>query len=390
MRIQLNPAKLAAYLQTAEDRSTFVIAAEEAADRMIGELTGETVKQMEEHEAVLEIRTATAAYRLPMPLVGIEEIASRLGADTSLDEIRIRIEVAAGSKQSVQALENAAGVTGVMLAVPPVEFTVRAEFQGRAVTIDRFAGYVERELRIPADTDPSRIATAVVLEPDGSLRHVPTRVVQRDGVWYAVVRSMTNSVYALIYNEAAFADTASHWSQASVHALASRLVLQGEPNGLFAPDRAMTRAELAAALLRTLGLPERMAAAPVSFADVASDSWYGGTVAQAASFGLLEGYEDGTFRPESLVTRAEAFVVLQRALAFAGVNENAPDMEQLSAFNDASSLPEWAAASAAALAAAGLLEGDDASRLNPERHVSRAEGAAMLWRLLELVQAGKE
>jgi hypothetical protein len=72
-------------------------------DRIIGEL--------EEREAVLEVRSNNAAYRLPMPFVGIEEIASRLGADNSLDGIRIRIEVAAGFERSVQAMGNAAGQT---------------------------------------------------------------------------------------------------------------------------------------------------------------------------------------------------------------------------------------------------------------------------------------
>ncbi|WP_409346258.1 S-layer homology domain-containing protein [Paenibacillus sp. MBLB4367] len=384
VRVELDPAKLDASLQAAGDRPAIVIPVEEDADRVIGQLNGQSVKKLAGSGAVLEILTKSAGYKLPMSLLSTELAALQLGAGIPLENIRIRIEIATGTEPIVQALERAAKESGATPIALPVAFTITAEYDGRTAVIDRFADYVERELRIPAATDPNRITTAVVLEPGGKLRHVPTRIVRRDGESYAVIRSKTNSVYALIRNESTFADASSHWARASIDALASRLILEGEPGSAFAPDRYMTRAEFAAALLRTLGMPEAMASVP--FTDVPASNWYAGAVAQSAALGLLEGYEDGSFRPEGVVTRAEAFVVLQRALSFAGMNTKQTDTRPLSAFTDASGIPEWAAASAAALFAAGMLEGDDAMRLNPSSDVTRAEGSTLMWRVLEYVR----
>ena len=68
--------------------------------------------------------------------------------------------------------------------------------------------YVERKLRLPEGVDPEQITTAVVIEPDGTFRPVPTKIRTEDGKTYAVIHSMTNSTYALIRHTAAFADMA--------------------------------------------------------------------------------------------------------------------------------------------------------------------------------------
>lgn len=75
--------------------------------------------------------------------------------------------------------------------------------------------------------DPERITTAVVVEPDGRIRHVPTEVITADGKYYAKVNSLTDSTYTVIWNPISFADVEHHWAMQTVNNMGSRLVVYG-------------------------------------------------------------------------------------------------------------------------------------------------------------------
>src|SRR5690606_2596782 len=100
-------------------------------------------------------------------------------------------------------VEDAAAGAGITVVVPPIHFTIEIEYAGQTMEVNRFSAYVERRIAIPDGTDPGRITTAVTVEPDGTLRPVPTKIERVDGKWYAVIRSMTNSLYALVGKTAA-------------------------------------------------------------------------------------------------------------------------------------------------------------------------------------------
>ncbi|MEE8407273.1 MAG: S-layer homology domain-containing protein, partial [Acidimicrobiia bacterium] len=76
-------------------------------------------------------------------------------------------------------------------------------------------------------------------------------------------------------------------------------------NDLFCPDRLVTRAEMAAFLIRALGLESQMPGFQGTFSDVAADEWYTPYVEALADLGITDGYPDGTYRPQASVTRAE-------------------------------------------------------------------------------------
>jgi len=197
-------------------------------------------------------------------------------------------------------------------------------------------------LYVPQGVNPDDISTAVVLEADGTLRPVPTRVTLRDGRVLAIIRSMTNSSYALIGRQVEFSDMGRHWAQAEVYDLASQLVINGVGQGRFAPDQPVTRAEFAAILVRALGLPEEEDA--VGNSDVNPDDWFAGAVAAARQYGIVSGYADGTFRPNQSITRQEAMVMVARALKLAGLETDLPDETAeaaLGSFADGETAAQW-------------------------------------------------
>lgn len=84
-------------------------------------------------------------------------------------------------------------------------------------------------------------------------------------------------------------------------------IVEGYEDGTFRPDSAINRAEALKILLRASGVtPPKGYHFVNTFSDVPEDSWFSPYVLDAIQLGLVEGYEDGTFRPDSPITRAEA------------------------------------------------------------------------------------
>lgn len=99
----------------------------------------------------------------------------------------------------------------------------------------------------------------------------------------------------------------------------------------FRPDDVITRAELVDVLVRFApNAPD----APASFSDVPSDHWAAAQIGKATALGWLSGYPDGTFRPESSLTRAEACAIINRVTNRSGDATQAKKLIGLGRFTD--------------------------------------------------------
>ncbi|MDN4602809.1 S-layer homology domain-containing protein [Paenibacillus sp. F6_3S_P_1C] len=106
--------------------------------------------------------------------------------------------------------------------------------------------------------------------------------------------------------------TSSHWAQAAISAAAQSGSVQGYTDGSFKPDQAITRAEMAV-VLQPLLTSNQMTTAPTAFTDV-NEHWAQQAVEQLSSAGVVTGYKDGTFRPSQPITRAEAVTMLNKLI----------------------------------------------------------------------------
>ena len=179
---------------------------------------------------------------------------------------------------------------------------------------------------------------------------------------------------------AMFSDTVGHWAKADIEEMANRGVVSGVGDGLFEPDRPVTRAEFAALITRALGLPQGQAQ---DWKDVASDVWYAQPVSAAASVGIIAGY-DGWFRPEERITREEMAVMMAKAYAYAG--GQSPDTAgALEKYGDTDAVSSWAHESMEIASALGLIQGVTPSAIAPQDTATRAQAASILKRLLDLI-----
>ncbi len=353
-------------------------------DVIIGELNGQMVKNMENKEAVLVLQTDHATYTIPAHEINIDAIFAQLGKPSNLTDIKVRIEISASQAETIKLAENAAAKGTFSLVMPPLEFNITAVYGNQTVNVTKFNAYVERTVAIPDGIDPNKITTGVVIETDGSVRHVPTQVTKNGARYFAKINSLTNSTYAVVWNPIEFSDVAKHWAKSAVNDMGSRMVIDGTGGGKFTPNRDITRAEFAAILVRGLGLKPESGA--TSFSDVKAADWYSGVINTAYAYGLIDGFEDGTFRPKDKITREQAMLILSKAMVLTGLADtlSVPSADVvLNPYGDASKVAKWAQNGVAGSVQAGIVTGRSADTLAPKANMTRAEVAAIIQRLLQ-------
>jgi hypothetical protein len=381
--IVVDPEKLAAKLAEEGQHAVVTIPVNTQSDVVVSELNGEMVKSMEGKQAVLEIRTDKATYTLPAEQINIDAISAQIGQSVALQDIKVRIEIATSPADTVRVVENAADKGSFTIVLPPMDFKVTAVYGDTTVDVATFNAYVERMIAIPEGVDPNRITTGVVVEPDGASRHVPTKVVLIDGKYYAVINSLTNSTYSVVWHPLEFTDVANHWAKDAVNNMGSRMVVSGVGDGLYNPNEDITRAEFAEIIVRGLGL--KPIQETVSFPDVSASAWYSSAVATAHSYKLISGFEDGTFRPGDKITREQAMMVIAKAMEITGLKGKLPVKsvdEVLQQFTDRADASNWALGSILHNIQAGVVTGRSSTVLAPRANITRAEVAAIVQNLL--------
>lgn len=139
----------------------------------------------------------------------------------------------------------------------------------------------------------------------------------------------------------------------------------GYPDGTVKPERQITRAEVATIFYRLLQdeARENVWSRTNSYSDVASGAWYNSAVSTLTNAGILTGYEDGTFRPNAPITRAEFATIAARFY-------HAPEVTG-DAFPDISG--SWARVYINRAAALGLVRGYPDGTFRPNTEITRAE-----------------
>ena len=174
---------------------------------------------------------------------------------------------------------------------------------------------------------------------------------------------------------AGYTDTDGHWAESSIERWSDAGVVQGTGDA-FAPDSDLTCAQLATILAKLLRLP---AADDAGFTDNLADAWYYDAINRCAAAGILNGYADGTVRPNETISRVRAMVMLARALGIEPAGTSV-----LNGYADAANVPDWARGYVAALLRAGIVSGVSGSRLAALANITRAQFVTILDRAIAI------
>ena len=143
----------------------------------------------------------------------------------------------------------------------------------------------------------------------------------------------------------------------------------------FAPEQTTTRAMIVSILARLEGVTTAQAA---GFADVDDNDWYATAVNWAANVGVVNGYEDNTFKPNTAITREQLAAILMNYAAYKG--EDVSNRADLTSYTDQPST--WAQEAMQWAVAEGLINGVTNDQLQPQGNATRAQVAAILERFL--------
>jgi hypothetical protein len=191
-----------------------------------------------------------------------------------------------------------------------------------------------------------------------------------------------------------FRDIGGHWAEEYINMLYSLDVFD-ENAQFFMPNVPMTRVEFTKAVMRACNIRpaadtkkssvarrSKVQEAPV-FKDVSvSDQDYQ-YIKDAVEKGIIRGNINGNFRPKDPLTRAEAMVILIRALGFESM---VPNPGYKTAFDDDHLIPGWAKDSIYVAKEIGLVKGDNRNYVNAGKTLTRSEASALLSNFLEFLQ----
>lgn len=180
----------------------------------------------------------------------------------------------------------------------------------------------------------------------------------------------------VVPTQESFADVPNHWASEVISRAAAKGIVNGYADGSFKPDEPMTRMQFAAMLVRALGLKAETSA--TKFADGADiPAWAVGELGAALKAGILQGYEDESLRPNKPINRTEMVAMLIRAY-----NQQGGVSSQVS-FSDISQIPAWALPAISQAVSLGLVTGREQNMFEPLAGATRAEAVTIIMRLLE-------
>lgn len=183
----------------------------------------------------------------------------------------------------------------------------------------------------------------------------------------------------------AFTDITEEYkfAETAIMDLAKRGIIDGIGEGLFAPQNEFTREQFCKIIVESLSLESKEYAG--TFSDLSADRWSAAYVQAAVDANLFKGYEDGTFRPEQIISRQEmAVVAANAAVAKELVTKEklAKFVMEKSAYTDKASVADWAANAVAWLEAEGAFAGVAGENFEPVKVVNRAEAAVVVFNTL--------
>jgi len=164
---------------------------------------------------------------------------------------------------------------------------------------------------LPADLNSTDHIAYIIGKPSGNVD--PNGQITRAEVATAFYRLLTAERRDAIFTSTStFSDmTKGQWFNKAVASMANGKYIKGYTDGTFGGNRSITRAEFVAIAARFMDAKS----GTVTFSDVSSTNWAYQYISTAVAYGWINGYPDGTFKPDQAISRAEAMKIINTMLA---------------------------------------------------------------------------
>jgi hypothetical protein len=169
-------------------------------------------------------------------------------------------------------------------------------------------------------------------------------------------------------------DVQGHWAEAAISQLLISGAINGYPDGSFKPENLISRAEFVTVLVKAFKLEGQSGAV---FADT-SGHWAKDYVAAAAGYGIVKGYTESSFGPDDCITREQMAVMICRAARISG------GADEPLTFTDQAGISQWARDAVKATVEHKIVNGYPDNTFRPQENAKRAEAAAMIVKALDI------
>lgn len=182
-------------------------------------------------------------------------------------------------------------------------------------------------------------------------------------------------------NKEIFSDIKNHWAKDSIESLYKLGVIKGTGEEKFEPERAVTKAELTAVLVRTFDISGEK---EFELTDISENDWFYNEVVNAAKSGIISGY-NGKFFPNDSVTREQAAKIIAEIyyMKKPPLTYSAPDAD----FKDIGAVSAWAKDYVNACVKYELMNGMTSEYFAPSENITRAQMAVLVKRLTDKILA---
>ncbi|CEN79735.1 family 10 glycosylhydrolase [Paraclostridium sordellii] len=170
-----------------------------------------------------------------------------------------------------------------------------------------------------------------------------------------------------------FEDINGNWAEEDIKKFIKLGYVNGYEDNTFRPDDTITRAEFVKLVNRVFNLKNKV---DENFTDVYRWDWYYDEIRVALNSGYINGYEDGSFKPNNMITRQEAMKIITSLKNTKDLN-----LDKIFLFNDYMQIEEWAKPYVEGAIESGYIKGDENNNINPQNKLTRAEAVTMLNRI---------
>jgi hypothetical protein len=175
--------------------------------------------------------------------------------------------------------------------------------------------------------------------------------------------------------QSTFTDIDTHWAKKWIEAAVKLGFVSGYEDGTFKPDRTITRAEFSKLMNSALHTEKE---ATLSFTDVGNKDWFYKEIKKSVASGFFSGYENNTFRPNNPIKREEVAKVVSSAITIGEA-----DGEGATFLSDYISIQEWAKSSVNAVYNKGYILGYPEGVYRPEKALTRAEAVKIIYEIID-------
>lgn len=172
-----------------------------------------------------------------------------------------------------------------------------------------------------------------------------------------------------------FSDINDHWAKKWIEKAVDLGFVSGYEDGTFKPDRTITRAEFSKLINGALQTEKKSS---LNFSDVTSSDWFYKEVQKSVASGFFSGYENNTFRPNNPIKREEVAKVISSSITSGGI-----DGEGATVLADYNSIQDWAKNSVNLVYNKGYMLGYPEGVYRPARPLTRAEAVKIIYEVIE-------